>query len=75
MEEFIKARRLFEEDDFNSEATNDSVIYISSDESGGISEEWNSDWSTDLDDMIKRIETEVVSSPKIIAGRIMTSNS
>ena len=40
------ARRLFEEDDFDSETTSDSVIYISTDESEGMSEEWDSDWST-----------------------------
>ena len=40
-----------------------------------MSDEWDSDWSTDTEDMIKRIETEVMSSPKPIAGRIMTCNS
>ena len=40
------ARRLFEEDDFDSETTSDSVIYISTDESEGMSEEWDSDWSS-----------------------------
>ena len=51
------------------------MIYISSDESEEMSEEWDSDWSTDTEKMIKRIDTDVVSSPKLIAGRIMTSNS
>ena len=37
------ARRLFEEDDFDSETTSDSVIYIFTDESKGMSEEWDSD--------------------------------
>ena len=40
------ARRLFEEDDFDSETTSDFVIYISTDESEGMSEEWETDWST-----------------------------
>ena len=46
MEKFIKAKRLFE-DDSDSETTKDSVIDISSDESGiswSISEKWDSDW-------------------------------
>ena len=75
MENFNKERRPFEEDDFDSETTSDTVIYIPSDESEGMPEEWDSDWSTDTEDIIKRIETEVVSSPQLIAGRIMTSNS
>ena len=69
------ARRLCEEDDFDSETTSDSVIYISTDESERMSKEWDSDWSTNTKDTIKRIETEVVSRPKLIAGRIVTSNS
>ena len=40
------ARRLFEEDDFDSETTGDSVIYISTDESEGMSEKCDPDWST-----------------------------
>ena len=40
------ARRLFEEDDVDSETTSDSVIYIYTDESEGMSEEWDPDWST-----------------------------
>ena len=64
MEKFNNGRRHFEEDDFDSETTNDSMIYISSDESEGMSEDWDSDWSTDTEGTIKRIETEVVSSPK-----------
>ena len=60
---------------FFSETTTDSLTYTSSDVSEGLSEEWHSDWSTDTEDMIKRNETEAVSSPKLIAGRIMTSNS
>ena len=75
MENFTKARRPFEEDDLNFETTNDSVTYKSSDKSEGLSEAWDSDWSTDTEDMIKRIETEVVSSPRLIEGRKMTSNS
>ena len=75
MEKYKTARRLFEEDDCDSETTSDSVIFISSDESEEMSDEWDSNWSTDTEDMIMRIETEVVSSPKLIAGSIMTSDS
>ena len=75
MEKFNKAWRLFKEDDFDSENPSDTVIYIYSDESEGMSDEWDSDLTTDTEDMIKRIETDVVSSPKPIAGRIMTCNS
>ena len=39
------ATKLFEVHDFDSETTSDSVICISTDESEGMSEEWDSDWS------------------------------
>ena len=59
--------------DFSSESSTDSVIYINSDEEA--SDEWDSDWSTDTEEMIKRVETQVKTNPIPIAGRRMTTAS
>ena len=48
------------------------MIYISSDESGEVSDEWESDYSTDTEQLIEKIEREVRAIPVLIDGRIMT---
>ena len=49
-------------------------MYMSSSEDEEFSNGWDSDWSTDLEELVKRIE-EVVSSPKLIKGRGMTTEN
>ena len=61
MERFNKARKLFGSLEFSSDSSRDSVIYISSDEE--TSDGWDSDWSTDTEDMVRRIETQVQAEP------------
>ena len=73
MDKFNKARKLFGSVDLSSNSSVDPVIYLSSDDE--TSDRWNSDWSTDTEEMMRRVETKVVSSPMLIAGRIMTSGS
>ena len=73
MEKFNKTRKLFGSLDFSSDSSNNSVIYISSDEE--TSDGWDSDWSTDTEEMVKRIETQVQAEPITIAGRRMTTAS
>ena len=75
MENFNKAKKLFEADNSHFDASIESLCYISSSESEGLSDEWDSDRTTDTEGLIGRMETEVVSSPKLIAGRIMTTSS
>ena len=60
----------FEED---SESSANSVIYISSDSEDEVSSSWDSDWSTDTEAIIDRIEREVKAAPIPIAGRVMTA--
>ena len=70
---FNLARKLFDLDESDSEASVNSVIYLSSDEEeNNSSTSWDSDWSTDTEAIIERIEREVKSSPILIAGRKMT---
>ena len=60
--------------DVSSDASDDSVIYISSgeeDQSG----ERESDFSSDTEELVARIEKEVVTSPMLIGGRVMTTGS
>ena len=73
MNKFNRAKELFGSIDFSSESSADSVIYISSDEeiSGG----WDSDWSTDTEEMNSGVETQVTTCPVPIAGRRMTTAS
>ena len=73
MERFNKARKLFGSSEFSSDSSRDSVIYISSDEE--TSDGWDSDWSTDTEEMVRRIETQVQAEPIPIAGRRMTTAS
>ena len=59
--------------DFSSESSADSVIYTSSD--GEVSVEWNSEWSTDTEEMVRRVETQVTACPIPIAEIKMTTAS
>ena len=70
MSKFNLSRKLFDLEGCDSDESTDSVIYISSDEEE--SSYWESDCSTDTEQLIARIEKEVTSSPMLIAGRIMT---
>ena len=71
MNKFNRARIFFGSIEFSSESSADSVIYISSDEEA--SNGWDSDWSTDTEEMIKRVETQVKACPIPTAGRRMTT--
>ena len=71
MENFNIARRLFDMDDDCSEASDKSFIYISSSEDE-LSDDWESDYSTDTGELVARIEKGVCASLMLIGGRIMT---
>ena len=73
MQRFNLSKKLFDFEEQSSEESADSVIYISSGSEDEISSDWDSDWSTDTEALIGRIEQEVKSSPILIAGRIMTT--
>ena len=73
MQRFNLSKKLFDFEEQSSEDSADSVIYISSDSEDEVSSDWDSDWSTDTEALINRIELEVKSSPILIAGRIMTT--
>ena len=73
MDKYTKSGKLFEMAELDPDSSGDSVIYISSDEETSV--DWDSDWSTDTDEMIRRVEKQVVSSPILIAGRVMTTGS
>ena len=73
MQRFDLSKKLFDFEEQSSEESADSVIYISSDSEDGVSSNWDSDWSTDTEALISRIEREVKSSPILIGGRIMTT--
>ena len=73
MDKYAKSGKLFEMAELDSDSSGDSVIYISSDEETSV--DLDSDWSTDTDEMIRRVEKQVVSSPILIAGRVMTTSS
>ena len=62
-----------EEQSSNSSA--DSVVYKSSNSDEEQSARWDSDWSIDSEVMIRRIQSELTSSPVLIAVRIMTTGS
>ena len=67
---FSLARKLFDLEECDSEESDRLVIYISSSEDE--SSDWETDCSTDTEQLIARIEREVTSSPMLIGGRIMT---
>ena len=68
MQKFNLARRLFDMEEPSSNSSADSVIFESSSSNEGQSDEWDSDRSTDTDNMIRKITP----SPVLIAGRNMT---
>ena len=70
MNKFNHSRKLFGLDESDSDDSERSVIYISSDEDE--SSGWETDCSMDTEQLVARIEREVTSSPILIAGRIMT---
>ena len=71
MQGFNLARKLFDIDEADSEDSDSLVINISSDE-GISSDGWECDYSTDTEQLVARIEKEVIASPMLIGGRIMT---
>ena len=74
MHRFNISKKLFDFEEDSSEGSADSVVYISSvEEVDEVSDCWDTDWSTDTEALIKRIEREVKSSPILIGGRIMTT--
>ena len=73
MSKYNLARKLFDFDGDSSDESEASVIYISSSDDE-LSEGWETDCSTDTEQLIARIEKEVTSSPMLIGGRIMTTD-
>ena len=71
MSKYNLARKLFDLEESDSDGSEKSVIYISSSENE--ESDWETDCSTDTEQLIARIEREVTSSPMLIGGRIMTS--
>ena len=74
MNKFNKARKLFASDDLSSSSSVDSGIYISSNDEEA-SDRWDSDWSTDSEEMIRRLETQVFSCPVPVRKRCITTTS
>ena len=71
MNKYNLARKLFGLEESDSDDSGRSVIYISSSEEE--SSDWETDCSTDAEQLVARIEREVTSSPMLIGGRIMTT--
>ena len=61
---------MFDFEEYDSDNSDKSVIYISSSEDE--SSDWETDCSTDTEQLIARIEREVTSSPMLIGGRVLT---
>ena len=72
MQRYNLTKKLFDLEE-DSENSVDSVIYISSDSENEVSSSWDSDWSTDTEAIIERIEREVKAAPIPIVGRGMTT--
>ena len=72
MQRYNLTKKLFDFEE-DSESSANSVIYISSDSEDEVSSCWDSDWSTDTEAIIDRIEREVKAAPIPIAGRVMTT--
>ena len=70
MSKFNLSRKLFDFEEYDSDNSDKSVIYISSSEDESL--DWETDCSTDTEQLIARIEREVTSSPMLIGGRVMT---
>ena len=75
MQRYNLTKKLFDFEEEDSESSANSVIYISSDSENEASSDWDSDWSTDTEAIIDRIEREVKAVPIPIAGRGMTIGS
>ena len=73
MQRFNLSKKLFDFEEQSSEELTDSVIYITSDSEDEASSSWDSDWSTDTEAIIDRIEREVKAAPIPITGRAMTT--
>ena len=70
MSKFNLSKKVFDFEKYDSDNSDKSVIYISSSEDE--SSDWETDFSTDTEQLIARIEREVTSSPMLIGGRVMT---
>ena len=66
MQRYNLSKRLSDADDLDSDLPGEFVIYISRDQSGEVSDEWESYCSTDNEQLIKRIEREDCASPIMI---------
>ena len=75
MQKFILARRFFGMEEQSSSSSPNSIIYISSTSDEEQSDSWDSDWSTDTEDMIRKVKREVAPCPMLIGGRVMTTGS
>ena len=74
MQRYNLTKKLFDSEEEDSESSANSIIYISSD-SENASSDWDSDWSTDTEAIIDRIEREVKAVPIPNAGHGMTIES
>ena len=61
MSKFNLSRKFFDFEEYDSDNSDKSVIYISSSEDE--SSDWETDCSTDTEQLIARIEREVTSLP------------
>ena len=75
MQKFNLTKDLFEFEEQSSDESASSVIYVSSDDEREFSDSWDSEWSTETEAIIDRIEREVKASPILIGGRIMTTEN
>ena len=75
MQRFNLTKDLFEFEEQSSDESASALIYISSDDERETSDTWDSEWSTDTEAIIDRIEREVKASPILIGGRIMTTEN
>ena len=73
MQRYNLTKKLFDFEEEDSESSANSVIYIASDSENEASSSWDSDWSTDTELIIDRIEREVKAVPIPISGRGMTT--
>ena len=73
MQRYNLTKKLFDFEEEESESSTNSVIYISSNSENEASSSWDSDWSTDTEAIIDRIEREVKAVTTPIAGRGMTT--
>ena len=70
MSKYNLARKLFGLEESDSDDSGRSVIFISRSEDE--SSDWETDYSTDTEQLVARIEKEVTSSSMLIGGRVMT---